>query len=64
MVNPAQSMRPMLMKVDCAQEIYSKVLSNRLIFQGLSDTEEFAVSKALNALTCLTELGLLQKPAL
>ena len=54
-------MRPMLMKVDCAQEIYSKMLSNRLIFQGLSDTEEFVVSKALNA---LAELGLLQKPAL
>ena len=37
---------------------------NRFIFQGLSDTEEFVVSKALNALTCLAELGLLQKPAL
>ncbi|XP_044166787.1 probable serine/threonine-protein kinase vps15 [Acropora millepora] len=31
---------------------------------GLGDTEEFVVSKALNALTCLAELGLLQKPAL
>ena len=38
--------------------------NNRFIFQGLSDTEEFVVSKALNALTCLAELGLLQKPAL
>ena len=46
------------------KEMYSKMLSNRLIFQGLSDTEEFVVSKALNALTCLAELGLLQKPAL
>ena len=34
------------------------------ILQGLSDTEEFVVSKALNAVTCLAELGLLQKPAL
>ena len=32
--------------------------------QGLSDTEEFVVCKALNALTCLAELGLLQKPTL
>ena len=40
------------------------MLSNRLIFQGLSDTEEFVVSKALNTLTCMAELGLLQKPAL
>ena len=46
------------------KEIYSKMLSNRLIFQGLSDTEEFVVIKALNALTSLAELGLLQKPAL
>ena len=46
------------------KEIYSKMLSNRLIFQGLDDTEEFVVSKALNALTSLAELGLLQKPAL
>ena len=46
------------------KEMYSKMLSNRLIFQGLSDTEEFVVSKALNTLTCVAELGLLQKPAL
>ena len=46
------------------KEMYSKMLSNRLIFQGLSDTEEFVVSKALNTLTCMAELGLLQKPAL
>ena len=44
--------------------MYSKMLSNRLIFQGLRDTEEFVVSKALNAVTCLAELGLLKKPAL
>ena len=42
------------------KEMYSKMLSNRLIFQGLSDTEEFVVSKALNTLTCMAELGLLQ----
>ncbi|EDO39636.1 predicted protein [Nematostella vectensis] len=35
-----------------------------LLEQGLSDTEEFVVCKALNALTCLAELGLLQKPTL
>ena len=35
-----------------------------LVFQGFSDTEEFVVCKALNALTCLAELGLLQKPTL
>ena len=39
------------------------MLFHCLIFQGLSDTEEFVVSKALNALTCLAELGLFQKPA-
>ena len=27
------------------------------IFQGLSDKEEFVVSKALNAMTCLAEVG-------
>ena len=46
------------------KEIYSKMLSNRLIFQGLDYTKEFVVSKALNAVTCLAELGLLRKPAL
>ena len=40
------------------------MLFHGLIFQGLSDKEEFFVSKALNALTCLAELGLFQKPAL
>ncbi|CAB4008676.1 Phosphoinositide 3-kinase regulatory subunit 4, partial [Paramuricea clavata] len=35
-----------------------------LLQQGLTDTEEFVVCKALNALTCLTELGLLQKSTL
>ncbi|XP_066297190.1 phosphoinositide 3-kinase regulatory subunit 4-like [Branchiostoma lanceolatum] len=33
-----------------------------LLQQGLSDTEEFVICKSLNALTCLCELGLLQKP--
>ncbi|XP_031568622.1 phosphoinositide 3-kinase regulatory subunit 4-like [Actinia tenebrosa] len=35
-----------------------------LLEQGLSDTEEFVVCKALNALTCIAELGLLRKPTL
>ncbi|XP_044166788.1 LOW QUALITY PROTEIN: phosphoinositide 3-kinase regulatory subunit 4-like [Acropora millepora] len=43
---------------------HSLVMLRPLLEQGLSDTEEFVVSKALNALTCLAELGLLQKPAL
>ncbi|KAJ0000653.1 hypothetical protein NQD34_012495 [Periophthalmus magnuspinnatus] len=33
-----------------------------LLQQGLSDTEEFVIYKALNALTCMCDLGLLQKP--
>ncbi|XP_061885756.1 phosphoinositide 3-kinase regulatory subunit 4 [Entelurus aequoreus] len=33
-----------------------------LLQQGLSDTEEFVIHKALNALTCMCQLGLLQKP--
>lgn len=33
-----------------------------LLQQGLSDTEEFVIYKALNALTCMCQLGLLQKP--
>ncbi|KAM9322734.1 phosphoinositide 3-kinase regulatory subunit 4 isoform 2-T2 [Pholidichthys leucotaenia] len=33
-----------------------------LLQQGLSDTEEFVIYKALNALTCMCKLGLLQKP--
>uniref|UniRef100_A0A3B5MVE6 non-specific serine/threonine protein kinase n=1 Tax=Xiphophorus couchianus TaxID=32473 RepID=A0A3B5MVE6_9TELE len=33
-----------------------------LLQQGLSDTEEFVIFKALNALTCMCQLGLLQKP--
>ena len=40
------------------------MLFNHFIFQGLSDTGELVVSKALNALTCLAELRLLKKPAL
>lgn len=32
-----------------------------LLQQGLNDVEEFVTSKALNAITCLTELGLFQK---
>lgn len=42
----------------------SLVMLRPLLEQGLSDTEEFVVCKALNALTCLAELGLLQKPTL
>lgn len=33
-----------------------------LLQQGLSDMEEFVIYKALNALTCMCQLGLLQKP--
>ncbi|XP_039192170.1 phosphoinositide 3-kinase regulatory subunit 4 isoform X2 [Crotalus tigris] len=33
-----------------------------LLQQGLSDVEEFVIYKALNALTCMCQLGLLQKP--
>lgn len=33
-----------------------------LLQQGLSDTEEFVIHKALDALTCMCQLGLLQKP--
>ncbi|XP_027728102.1 phosphoinositide 3-kinase regulatory subunit 4 isoform X1 [Vombatus ursinus] len=33
-----------------------------LLQQGLSDAEEFVIFKALNALTCMCQLGLLQKP--
>ncbi|KAM4600592.1 phosphoinositide 3-kinase regulatory subunit 4 [Polymixia lowei] len=33
-----------------------------LLQQGLSDAEEFVIYKALNALTCMCQLGLLQKP--
>lgn len=32
-----------------------------LLQQGLSDVEEFVIYKALNALTCMCQLGLLQK---
>uniref|UniRef100_A0A3B3SVH7 non-specific serine/threonine protein kinase n=1 Tax=Paramormyrops kingsleyae TaxID=1676925 RepID=A0A3B3SVH7_9TELE len=33
-----------------------------LLQQGLSDAEEFVIAKALNALSCMCQLGLLQKP--
>ncbi|MBN3325899.1 PI3R4 kinase, partial [Atractosteus spatula] len=33
-----------------------------LLQQGLSDAEEFVIYKALHALTCMCQLGLLQKP--
>ncbi|XP_029445209.1 phosphoinositide 3-kinase regulatory subunit 4 [Rhinatrema bivittatum] len=33
-----------------------------LLQQGLTDAEEFVIFKALNALTCMCQLGLLQKP--
>ncbi|XP_040103086.1 phosphoinositide 3-kinase regulatory subunit 4 [Oryx dammah] len=33
-----------------------------LLQQGLSDAEEFVIVKALNALPCMCQLGLLQKP--
>lgn len=32
-----------------------------LLQQGLSDSEEVVISKALSALTCMCQLGLLQK---
>ncbi|XP_071440948.1 phosphoinositide 3-kinase regulatory subunit 4 [Hetaerina americana] len=35
-----------------------------LLQQGLTDLEEFVVTKAINAMTALAELSLLQKPAL
>lgn len=35
-----------------------------LLQQGLTDTEEFVIAKAIRATTALTELGLIQKPGL
>ncbi|XP_057691095.1 phosphoinositide 3-kinase regulatory subunit 4 [Corythoichthys intestinalis] len=40
----------------------SSAILKPLLQQGLSDTEEFVIYKALNALTCMCQLGLLQKP--
>lgn len=40
----------------------SSCILKPLLQQGLSDTEEFVIYKALNALTCMCQLGLLQKP--
>jgi len=48
----------------CEVSILADVWWSFHSLQGLSDTEEFVVCKALNALTCLAELGLLQKPTL
>lgn len=35
-----------------------------LLQQGLTDSEEFVIAKSIQATTALTELGLIQKPAL
>lgn len=35
-----------------------------LLQQGLSDSEEAVIAKAVSALTCMCQLGLLQKPHL
>lgn len=35
-----------------------------LLQQGLTDTEEFVIAKSIRTTTALTELGLIQKPAL
>lgn len=35
-----------------------------LLQQGLSDSEEVVIAKAVSALTCMCQLGLLQKPHL
>ncbi|CAH1773990.1 unnamed protein product [Owenia fusiformis] len=43
---------------------HSSGILKPLLQQGLSDTEEFVIQKALSAMTSLTELGLLQKPIL
>ncbi|XP_077160519.1 phosphoinositide 3-kinase regulatory subunit 4 [Paroedura picta] len=40
----------------------SSLILKPLLQQGLSDAEEFVIYKALNALTCMCQLGLLQKP--
>ncbi|XP_077453778.1 phosphoinositide 3-kinase regulatory subunit 4 [Stigmatopora argus] len=40
----------------------SSAILKPLLQQGLSDTEEFVIYKALDALTCMCQLGLLQKP--
>lgn len=43
---------------------HSSPIVTPLLQQGLTDTEEFVMMKAINAMTALTELGLLQKCAL
>uniref|UniRef100_H3CAL5 non-specific serine/threonine protein kinase n=1 Tax=Tetraodon nigroviridis TaxID=99883 RepID=H3CAL5_TETNG len=40
----------------------SSAVLKPLLQQGLSDAEEFVICKALAALTCMCQLGLLQKP--
>ena len=42
----------------------NKVFSVRLMFQGLTDPEEFVVVKAIEAMTSLSSSGLLQKSSL
>lgn len=41
-----------------------EVFSARLMFQGLTDPEEFVVVKAIEAMTSLASSGLLQKSSL
>ncbi|GLH13555.1 Phosphoinositide 3-kinase regulatory subunit 4 [Gryllus bimaculatus] len=43
---------------------HSSPILTPLLQQGLTDPEEFVMTKAINAMTALTELGLLQKSAL
>jgi phosphoinositide-3-kinase regulatory subunit 4 len=40
------------------------VFSAQFLFQGLTDPEEFVVVKVIEAMTSLTESGLLQKSSL
>lgn len=44
--------------------VHSSPILSPLLQQGLTDTEEFVVRKAINAITALTELSLLHKSAL
>lgn len=40
----------------------SSCILKPLLQQGLSDTEEVVICKAVHALTCMCQLGLLQRP--
>ncbi|KAK9511150.1 hypothetical protein O3M35_005765 [Rhynocoris fuscipes] len=44
--------------------VHSSPILSPLLQQGLTDTEEFVVRKAINAITALTELSLLHKSSL